>query len=126
MTQFASPRIASTADLASFTGAELTHVHVWKTGVMLSFNDEPRTLTIEGGAELRAQGRVESYNQEIVVALGARVLSLIGRCVLDARATDDRIFSLAFDDGTILTLQPDGSGYECYNVNLPDGAVFAG
>ncbi len=24
------------------------------------------------------------------------------------------------------TLRPDGSGYECYTVNLPDGSIFIG
>ena len=126
MTQFDSPPHASPDDLASFKGAELTRVNVWKYGVTLTFDDAPRTITIEGGVELRAQGRIERYNQEIIVALGARVLALLGRSVVDAKATDEKVFSLAFDDGTLLTLQPDGSGYECYNVNLPDGSIFVG
>ncbi len=126
MTQFDSPPHASPGDLACFKGAELSRVYVWKYGVTLTFNDELCTITIEGGAEFRSQGRVERYNQEIIVAFGARVLALIGRSVVDAMATDEKVFSLAFDDGTLLTLQPDGSGYECYNVNLPDGSIFVG
>lgn len=126
MTQFDLPPHASPADLAGFKGTELTRVNVWKFGVTLTFDDEPRTITIEGGAEFRAQGRTERYDQEIIVAFGARVLALLGRTVVDANATDDKVFSLAFDDGTLLTLQPDGSGYECYNVNLPDGSIFVG
>src|SRR5262245_30333066 len=99
MTSDGEIRIAAAPELQSFVGAELTGVSVWKYGVTLSFNDEPRTITVEGTAEFRTQGRTESYNQEIIVAFGARVLSLIGRKVLDVNATEDKTFSLAFDDG---------------------------
>ena len=117
---------ATAADLASFKGAELTGVSVWKTGVTLSFNNEARTITIENNAEFRSHGRTETYNQELIVALGARVLSLIGRCAVETQALEDKTFALTFDDGAILTLRPDGSGYECYTVNLPDGSIFIG
>ena len=59
---------ASLADLASFKGAELTGVNVWKFGVTLAFNDGSRTITVESGIEFRSQGRTEVYNQEIIVA----------------------------------------------------------
>jgi hypothetical protein len=117
---------ATAADLASFKGAELTGVSVWKTGVTLRFNNEARTITIENNAEFRSDGRTETYNQELIVALGARVLSLIARCAVEVQALEDRTFALTFDDGAILTLRPDGSGYECYTVNLPDGSIFVG
>jgi hypothetical protein len=55
---------ATAADLASFKGAELTGVSVWKTGVTLSFNNEARTITIENNAEFRSHGRTETYNQD--------------------------------------------------------------
>jgi hypothetical protein len=114
------------ADLASFKGAELTGVSVWKTGVTLSFNNEARTITVENNAEFRSYGRIETYNQELIVALGARVLSLMGHCAVEVKTLDDKTFALTFDDGAILTLRPDGSGYECYTVNLPDGSIFIG
>ena len=117
---------ATAADLASFKGAELTGVSVWKTGVTLSFNNEARTITIENNAEFKSYGRTETYNQELIVALGARVLSLMGRCAVEVQASEDKIFALTFEDGAILTLQPDGSGYECYTVNFPDGSIFVG
>jgi len=117
---------ATAADLASFKGAELTGVSVWKTGVTLGFNNEARTITIENNAEIRSYGRTETYNQELIVALGARVLSLMGHCAVDVQALEDKTFALTFDDGSILTLRPDGSGYECYTVNLPDGSIFIG
>ena len=116
----------SVADLASFKGAELTGVSVWKTGVTLSFNNEARTVTVENNAEFRWHGRTETYNQELIVALGARVLSLIGRCAVEVQSLEDKTFTLTFDDGAILTLRPDGSGYECYTINLPDGSIFVG
>ena len=117
---------ASLADLENFKGAELTGVTVWKFGVTLAFNDEPRTVTVESGIELRTQGRTEVYNQEIVVAFGARILSLMGRRVVELTATDDKILSFEFDEGSVLTLRPDGTGTESYSINLPDGSVFAG
>ncbi len=76
---------ATAADLASFKGAELTAVSVWKTGVTLSFNNEARTITIENNAEFRSHGRIETYNQELIVALGARVLSLMGHCAVEVQ-----------------------------------------
>ena len=91
--------IATAADLASFKGAELTGVSVWKTGVTLSFNNEARTITIENNAEFRSHGRTETYNQELIVALGARVLSLMGQRVVDVQALEDKTFALTFDDG---------------------------
>ena len=117
---------ATAADLASFQGAELTGVSVWKTGVTLRFNNEARTITIENNADFRSYGRTETYNQELIVALGARVLSLMGCCAVEVQTLEDKTFALTFDDGTILTFRPDGSGYECYTVNLPDGSIFVG
>ena len=117
---------ASLSDLESFKGAELTGVTVWKFGLTLAFNDEPRTVTVESGIELRTQGRTEVYNQEIVVAFGARILSLMGRRVVELTATDDKILSFEFDEGSVLTLRPDDTGTESYSINLPDGSVFAG
>ena len=118
--------MASLSDLESFKGAELTSVRVWKFGVALSFNDEPRTVTVESGIEFRSQGRTEVYNQEIIVAFGARILSLMNRRVVELRATEDNILSFEFDDGSVLTLRPDDTGTESYTVNLPNGSVFAG
>ena len=118
--------IADAADLAQFKDAELTSVLVWKFGVTLSFNDEPLSLTVESNAQFQAQGRTEIYNQEIIVAFGARMMSLVGRHVTDVLATDDKTFALSFDDGSRLTLRPDSSGYECYTVNLPNGSIFVG
>ena len=118
--------MASLSDLESFKGAELTSVTVWKFGVALSFNDEPRTVTVESGIEFRSQGRTEVYNQEIIVAFGARILSLMNRRVVELRATEDNILSFEFDDGSVLTLRPDDTGTESYTVKLPNGSVFAG
>lgn len=117
---------ASLADLESFKGAELTSVNVWKFGVTLVFNDEARTVTVESGIEFRSQGRTEVYNQEIIVAFGARILSLMGRHVVELKATEDKILSFEFDEGSVLTLRPDDTGYESYAINLPDGSVFTG
>jgi hypothetical protein len=117
---------ASLSDLESFKAAELTSVMVWKFGVTLAFNNEPRTVTVESGIEFRSQGRTEVYNQEIIVAFGARVLSLMGRRVVELKATDDKILSFEFDEGSVLTLRPDDTGYESYSINLPDGSVFTG
>src|SRR3954465_8596492 len=85
---------ATATDLASFKGAELTGVSVWKTGVTLSFNNEARTITIENNAEFRSHGRTETYNQELIVALGWWRLSLIGRCAVEVRALEDKTFAL--------------------------------
>jgi hypothetical protein len=117
---------ASLADLESFKAAELTSVMVWKFGVTLAFNNEARTVTVESGVEFRSQGRTEIYNQEIIVAFGARILSLMGRRVVELKASDDKILSFEFDEGSVLTLRPDDTGYESYAINLPDGSVFTG
>jgi hypothetical protein len=117
---------ASLADLESFKAAELTSVMVWKFGVTLAFNNEPRTVTVESGVEFRSQGRTEVYNQEIIVAFGARILSLMGRRVVELKGTDDKILSFEFDEGSVLTLRPDDTGYESYSIKLPDGSVFTG
>jgi hypothetical protein len=50
----------------------------------------------------------------------------MGHCAVEVKTLDDKTFALTFDDGAILTLRPDGSGYECYTVNLPDGSIFIG
>jgi hypothetical protein len=50
----------------------------------------------------------------------------MGRCAVEVQVLQDKTFALSFDDGAILTLRPDGSGYECYTVNLPDGSIFIG
>jgi hypothetical protein len=118
--------VASLADLESFKAAELTSVMVWKFGVTLAFNNEPRTVTVESGVEFRSQGRTEVYNQEIIVAFGARILSLMGRRVVELKGTDDKILSFEFDEGSVLTLRPDDTGYESYSIKLPDGSVFTG
>ena len=118
--------IASLSDLESFKGAELTSIAVWKFGVTLAFNNEPRAITIESGVEFRSQGRIEVYHQEIIVAFGARILSLMNRRVVELRVTADKILSFEFDEGSVLTLRPDDTGYESYTVNLPNGSVFAG
>ena len=118
--------LASLADLESFKAAELTSVMVWKFGVTLAFNNEARTVTVESGVEFRSQGRTEIYNQEIIVAFGARILSLMGRRVVELKASDDKILSFEFDEGSVLTLRPDDTGYESYAINLPDGSVFTG
>jgi len=117
---------ASLTDLESFKAAELTSVIVWKFGVTLAFNNEPRTVTVESGVEFRSQGRTEVYNQEIIVAFGARILSLMGRRVVELKATEDKILSFEFDEGSVLTLRPEDTGYESYAINLPDGSVFTG
>ena len=117
---------ASASSLESFKGAKLTSVNVWKFGVTLGFNNEPRTITVENGIELRSQGRTESYNQEVVVAFGARILALMNRRIIELRTTEEKVLSFEFDEGSILTLRPDGTGYESYTINLPDGSVFVG
>jgi len=117
---------ANAEDLAGLKTAELTGVFVWKFGVTLSFNDEPLTITVENNAEFQSQGRTEVYNQEIIIAFGARALSLVGRRVVDLQITDDRVLALNFDEGSKLTLRPDASDYENYTVNLPDGSILVG
>jgi hypothetical protein len=112
--------------LESFKGSELTSVNVWKFGVTLAFNDEVRTVTIEGPVEFCSRGHIESYNQEIIVAFGARVLSLMGRSVVELRSPGDHVLSFEFDEGTTLTLRPDDTGYECYQIRLPDGTIIVG
>jgi hypothetical protein len=120
------PSLAAASDLAIFKNAELTGVNVWKSGVSISFDDEPLSITVKSNAEFQTQGRTEIYSQEIITAFGARVLSLLGRHVTDVMATDDRMLVLSFDDGSKLTLRPDESGYECYTVHLPNGSTFVG
>ena len=118
MTQFDPISDATPADLESLKGAELTTVTVWKFGVSLKFGDELGTLTVESNAEFRSQGRTELYNQELIVAFGARVLSLVGRCVVDVARGEDKTLSLDFDEGTRLTIRPDVSGYESYQLDF--------
>lgn len=126
MTAEGSIPFASLADLAVLKGAELTGVYVWKHGVTLSFNNEPLTITIENNAEFQSQGKTEIFNQEIIIGFGARMLSLVGRCVFDFHAAEDKAIVLSFDDGARLVLCPDNSGYESYTVNLPNGSIFIG
>jgi hypothetical protein len=122
--------IADASALAILQGAELTGVFIWKFGATLSFDnkpdDKPLTITVENNAEFRAQGRIESYNQEVIVAFGARILSLIGFSVRDLQITDDKVLTLSFDEGSAVTLRPDSTGFESYTVNLPDGSIFVG
>lgn len=120
--------------LSVLQGAELTGVFVWKYGVTLSFDGRPEadadgtslTITVENNAEFRAQGRAEIYNQEVIVAFGARILALVGFAVRDVAVTDGKMVTLAFEEGSSLTLRPDSTGYESYTVNLPDGSIFVG
>jgi Family of unknown function (DUF6188) len=124
-TQGSNP-FASVADLAILKGAELTNVSVWKYGVSLGFDDEPLTITVESGAEVQSQGRTEVFGQETIVGFGTRMLPLVGRRVSDMQASADKTIVLSFDDGTMLVLRTDDSGYESYQVNLPNGSIFVG
>jgi len=117
---------ADASALVILQGAELTGVHVWKYGVTLSFDNKPLSITVESNAEFRAQSRTEIYNQEVIIAFGARVLALVGFAVREFDVTQDKVLTLAFDEGSSLTLRPDSSGYESYTVNLPDGSIFVG
>ena len=122
--------IANASALAILQGAELTGVFVWKYGVSLSFDNKPDskplTITVESNAEFHALGRTEIYNQEVIVAFGARILSLVGFAIRDFNVTDDKVLTLAFEEGSVLTLRPDSTGFESYTVNLPDGSIFVG
>lgn len=118
--------LADASALAILHGTELTGVFVWKYGVTLSFDNKPLSITVESNGEFRAQGRTEIYNQEVIVAFGARMLSLVGFAVREIDITEDKVLTLAFDEGSSLTLRPDSSGYESYTVNLPDGSIFVG
>lgn len=117
---------ASPADLACLKDAELTGVNVWQYGVTLSFNNRPLTVTVESNAEFQAQGRAEVFQQEVIVAFGARMLSLIGATVGDIDVSSGRVLTLRFSDGSRVTLRPDATGHESYSVNLPDGTLFIG
>jgi hypothetical protein len=118
--------IEDASALAILQGAELTSVHVWKFGVSLGFDNKPLTITIESNAEFRTRGQTEIYNQEVIVAFGARILSLVGQHVTEVGVTDGKVLALSFDEGSNLTLRPDSSGHESYSVNLPDGSIFIG
>lgn len=126
MTGFDPMPGASPADLACLKDAELTGVNVWQYGVTLTFNNRPLTVTVESNAEFQAQGRAEIFQQEVIVAFGARMLSLIGCHVAEIGVTDSRTLTLLFSDGSRVTLRPDTTGYESYSVNLPDGSLFIG
>lgn len=115
----------ASAFLVAFTGAELTGVFTWKFGVTLHFNDEPMTITIENNAEVRSHSRTEIFGQEIIVGFGARMLTLVGRRIADIQALDGNVFRLGFDEGTTLTLRPDASGYESYQIACPAGMWVA-
>jgi hypothetical protein len=117
---------ASPADLKCLQNAELTGVNVWKHGVTLTFNNRPLTITIESNAEFQAQGRAEVFQQEVIVAFGARMLSLISLNVVEVSVSTGKTLTLLFSDGSRVTLRPDASGYESYSVNLPDGSLFIG
>ncbi|MET0445506.1 MAG: DUF6188 family protein [Pseudorhodoplanes sp.] len=118
--------LTDSSALAMLQGTELTGVQVWKYGVALSFDNKPLTITIESNAEFRARGQTEIYNQEVIVAFGARMLSLVGQHVTTVGVTDGKVLALSFDEGSNLTLRPDSSGHESYSVNLPDGSIFVG
>jgi hypothetical protein len=122
--------IEDASALAILQGAELTGVFVWKYGVTLSFDNRPEsnplTITVESNAEFRTQGQTEIYNQEVIVAFGARMLSVVGFAVREIAVTEDKVLTLAFDEGSSLTLRPDSAAYESYSVNLPDGSIFVG
>jgi hypothetical protein len=116
------------ANPSAFTGAELTDIAVWKFGVSLGFNDAPMAITIEGHAEIRTNGQSQTYDAEGGIALGARLLELLGRKV-SAVAYDQaaKVLALTFDGGVELTLRPSTqSGYETYQVNMPDGSMLVG
>ena len=116
------------ANPAAFTGAELTDVSVWKYGVSLGFNDAPMAITIEGDAEIKADGKSETYYAQGSTALGARLLEQLGRKVTSvAFENTSKLFVVVFDNGTELTLRPNtASGYETYQINMPDGSMLVG
>ena len=101
---------------------------VWKYGVSLGFNDAPMAITIEGDAEIKANGKSETYDAQGGTALGARLLEQLGRKVTSvAFETTSKLFVVVFDNGTELTLRPNaGSGYETYQINMPDGSMLVG
>jgi hypothetical protein len=116
------------ANPSLFTGAELTDVSVWKYGVSLGFNDAPMAITIEGDAEIKANGKSESYYAQGGTALGARLLEQLGRKVTSvAFESTSKLFVVVFDNGTELMLRPNAaSGYETYQINMPDGSMLVG
>jgi hypothetical protein len=126
MTTEGSVPCARLADLAILNGAVLTSVLVWKWGVSLGFNDEPLTITVENNPGFRSRGRTENFSQEFITGFGARMLPLLGRRVSDVQVTEDKALTLSFDGSTKVMLRPDDSGYESYNVNLPNGSIFFG
>ena len=124
MTQFASTSKASANPLERFKSAELTTVMVWKFGVKLSFDDEPCTITTENNAEFASRGRTESYDQGAIVSFGAHMVSLVSCHIVDLQIAENKTLTLNFGDGSILTVRPDMSGYESYQVSSPDGMLI--
>lgn len=118
--------MASPAALSILQDTELTAVNVWKYGVTLKFNNQLLSITVESNAEVSAMGRVEVFQQEVIVAFGARMLTLIGFHVVGVAIGDDKVLTLSFSEGSKVTLRPDVSGYESYSVNLPDNSMFIG
>jgi hypothetical protein len=118
--------MATPAALSILQDTELTAVNVWKYGVTLTFNNQLLTITVESNAEFSAPGRVEVFQQEVIVAFGARMLTLIGYHVVGVSIRDDKVLTLTFSDGSKVTLRPDASGHESYSINLPDNSMFIG
>lgn len=117
---------ASAVDLGCLQDAELTGVSVWKHGVTLGFNNGPLTITVESNAGFQAQGRTDVFQQEVIVAFGARMLSLLGYTIVAIALHNKKTLILSFSDGSMVTLRPDDTGHESYNVALPDGSMFIG
>ncbi|MGD9922803.1 MAG: hypothetical protein AB7V13_15400, partial [Pseudorhodoplanes sp.] len=77
-------------------------------------------------AEFQSQGRAEVYQHEVIVAFGARMLSLLGCNVVAIQVGSDRMLTLDFSDGATVRLRPDDTGYESYSVGLSDGSIYTG
>jgi hypothetical protein len=118
--------------LTSFQGAVVTSVMAWQHGVSLGFNDEPRSINVEGPAHVRAGGRTEHYAAESVpgsvasVALAKRLLDLIGRRVDRIAVSEDGALVIAFGQDFVLTVPADDSDCEAYVISFPDEFILAG
>lgn len=112
--------------LASFEGAVVTSVTAWRHGVSLGFNDEARTINIEGQAQISAAGHTERYAVERSVGLAKRLLDLLARRVDGITVSEDGALVVAFQGDLVLTVAADETGYESYVVSFPDDFILAG
>jgi hypothetical protein len=111
-------------NLSALENVEIILVSIWKYGVTLHLSNNG-SITIEGKAELKIDGKLEVLDGQDGTNLGTCLLTLLESKIISVAFDEaNQKLCLVFDSNTELTLtrEPD-SPYESYQVGVADGML---